>query len=94
MAALQAKLLARAADWVKPGGTLVYATCSLEPAEGEVQIAALLAARSDYAIDPVRAEELPAGIAPDKLGQVRTLPGMIVPDDCDGFFIARLKRTS
>lgn len=92
MAALQAKLLARAADWVKPGGLLVYATCSLEPAEGEAQIAALLAARSDYAIEPVRPEELPAGIAPDALGQVRTLPGMIVPDDCDGFFIARLRR--
>jgi len=94
MAALQAKLLARAADWVKPGGMLVYATCSLEPAEGEAQVAALLAARGDYAIDPVRADELPAGIVPDALGQVRTLPGMIVPDDCDGFFIARLKRTA
>jgi 16S rRNA (cytosine967-C5)-methyltransferase len=93
MAALQAKLLARAADWVKPGGTLVYATCSLEPAEGEAQVAALLAARGDYVVDPVRADELPAGIAPDAQGQVRTLPGMIVPDDCDGFFIARLKRT-
>ena len=92
-AALQAKLLARAADWVKPGGTLVYATCSLEPAEGEAQVAALLAARGDYAIDPVGADELPAGIAPDARGQVRTLPGMIVPDDCDGFFIARLKRS-
>jgi 16S rRNA (cytosine967-C5)-methyltransferase len=92
MAALQAKLLARAADWVKPGGLLVYATCSLEPAEGEAQIAALLAARSDYAIDPVRADELPAGVVPDAQGQVRTLPGMIVPDDCDGFFIARLRR--
>lgn len=92
MAALQAKLLARAADWVKPGGMLVYATCSLEPAEGEAQVAALLAARGDYAIEPVRAEELPAGIVPDAQGRVRTLPGMIVPDDCDGFFIARLRR--
>ncbi len=92
MAALQAKLLARAADWVKPGGQLVYATCSLEPAEGEAQVATLLAARSDYAIDPVRADELPAGIVPDAQGRVRTLPGMIVPDDCDGFFIARLRR--
>ncbi len=94
MAALQAKLLARAADWVKPGGVLVYATCSLEPAEGEAQVAALLAARKDYAIDAVRAEELPTGIAPDALGQVRTLPGMIVTDDCDGFFIARLRRAA
>ena len=93
-AALQAKLLARAADWVKPGGTLVYATCSLEPAEGEAQVAALLAARGDYAIEPVRSDELPAGIAPDAQGQVRTLPGMIVPDDCDGFFIARLRRAA
>lgn len=92
MAELQARLLARAADWVKPGGQLVYATCSLEPAEGEAQVAALLAARSDYAIDPVRADELPAGIVPDAQGRVRTLPGMIVPDDCDGFFIARLRR--
>ena len=92
MAALQGKLLARAADWVKPGGLLVYATCSLEPAEGEAQIATLLAARSDYAIDPVRADELPAGISPNDQGMVRTLPGMIVPDDCDGFFIARLRR--
>jgi 16S rRNA (cytosine967-C5)-methyltransferase len=92
-AALQAKLLARAADWVKPGGTLVYATCSLEPAEGEAQVAALLTSRKDYTIDPVGADELPAGVAPDAQGQVRTLPGMIVPDDCDGFFIARLKRS-
>src|SRR3546814_12384113 len=46
MAELQAELLARAAAWVKPGGTLVYATCSLERAEGE---------------EPIRSEERRVG---------------------------------
>ena len=43
-------LLARAAGWVAPGGALVYATCSLEPAEGEAQVAAFLAAHPDWRI--------------------------------------------
>lgn len=92
-AALQTRILARAADWVKPGGTLVYATCSLEPSEGEAQLDAFLAARSDYAIAPVGQDELPAGIAPTATGIVRTLPGMLAEEGgCDGFFIARLVR--
>ena len=94
MAALQTRILARAADWVKPGGTLVYATCSLEPAEGEAQIEAFLGARGDYAIDVPDAAVLPAGIPVHERGWVRTLPGMLAADGgCDGFFIARLKRT-
>ncbi|MEO5866752.1 MAG: RsmB/NOP family class I SAM-dependent RNA methyltransferase [Sphingomonas sp.] len=92
MAALQARLLARAADWVVPGGVFVYATCSLERAEGEAQIRAFLADRADFALDPVRPDELPAGVAPDSEGCVRTLPGMIEPGGGDGFFIARLRR--
>jgi 16S rRNA (cytosine967-C5)-methyltransferase len=44
-AELQARLLARAADWVRPGGSLVYAVCSLEPQEGEERIEAFLAER-------------------------------------------------
>ena len=93
-AEMQAKLLARAADWVRPGGTLVYATCSLEPAEGEAQLAAFLAARPDYALVPAREEELPAGIAPAGDGWVRTLPGMLAEaGGLDGFFVARLQRS-
>jgi 16S rRNA (cytosine967-C5)-methyltransferase len=92
-AALQARLLARAADWVRPGGTLVYATCSLEPEEGEEQIGRFMAARLDFALDPVRADELPDGIAPAAAGWVRTLPGMLAGQGgCDGFFVARLRR--
>jgi 16S rRNA (cytosine967-C5)-methyltransferase len=93
MAALQARIFARAADWVKPGGSLVYATCSLERAEGEDQLARFLSARDDYAIDPPGAETLPAGVPVAEGGYVRTLPGMLAEaGGCDGFFIARLRR--
>lgn len=89
MAALQRVILARAADWLKPGGTLVYATCSLEPEEGENQIAAFLAERPDYALVPI-AGEWP-GIT-DK-GTIRTLPTMLAKEGrLDGFFIAMLQR--
>jgi len=92
MAELQTELLARAARWVKPGGTLVYATCSLEQAEGEDQISAFLERHDGWAIDPARAEELPAAIAPDENGFVRTLPDMLAADGgLDGFFVARLR---
>jgi 16S rRNA (cytosine967-C5)-methyltransferase len=95
MATLQTELLARAARWVKPGGTLVYATCSLERAEGEDQVSAFLASHAGWTIDPARADELPAGIAPDGEGLIRTLPNML--DDAgglDGFFVARLRAPS
>ena len=95
MAELQGKLLARAAEWVKPGGRLVFSTCSLEPEEGEAQLAAFLKARSDYAIDPVRAEELPHGVMPREDGSLRLLPGTLADaGGLDGFFIVRLKRNS
>jgi 16S rRNA (cytosine967-C5)-methyltransferase len=94
MAELQGKLLARAAQWVKPGGTLVFATCSLEPQEGEKHLAPFLAAHPDYAIDPIRAEELPEGVTPREDGTLRTLPGMLADKGgIDGFFIARLRRS-
>ncbi|SNS45793.1 RsmB/NOP family class I SAM-dependent RNA methyltransferase [Sphingopyxis indica] len=92
MAELQAELLDRAAGWVKPGGQLVYATCSLEQAEGEEQIAAFLAAHGGWTVEPARPGELPAGIAPDASGFVRTLPVMLADaGGLDGFFVARLR---
>ncbi|THD35984.1 MAG: SAM-dependent methyltransferase [Sphingomonas sp.] len=93
MADLQRHLLAHAAGWLNKGGTLVYATCSLERAEGEEQAAAFLAANKDFTIDPVRADELPAGIAPSPEGWVRIVPGALEAEGgCDGFFIARFAR--
>lgn len=85
MAELQAALIARAASWLKAGGTLVYAVCSLEREEGEDQ-----AARVALDPKPIRAEELPAGLAPTPDGWLRTDPGMLVETGgLDGFFVAR-----
>jgi 16S rRNA (cytosine967-C5)-methyltransferase len=93
MAELQRHLLAHSAGWVRKGGRLVYATCSLEPEEGEEQAEAFLAANRDFTIDPVRADELPTGITPAEQGWVRVIPGMIEAEGgCDGFFIARFVR--
>ena len=91
MAAFQAELLRHAADWVRPGGSLVYAVCSLEPEEGERQIDAFLAERPDFRIEP--AVQIVDGVAPDKAGRLRILPGMIEDKGgLDGFFAAHLVR--
>ncbi len=82
---VQAALLARAAQWLKPGGTLVYAVCSLEPGEGEDQ-----ARRCGLTAVPVTAAELPADLTPDAQGWVRTDPGMLADQGgIDGFFVSR-----
>ncbi|TIX49529.1 RsmB/NOP family class I SAM-dependent RNA methyltransferase [Alteraurantiacibacter aquimixticola] len=87
MAELQSLLLARAARCVKPGGRLVYATCSLEPEEGEQQAGAV-----ELVPDPVNRDELPDGLMPGVEGWVRTHPGMLLEKGgLDGFFIARWK---
>ena len=91
MAAFQAELLLHAADWVRPGGSLVYAVCSLEPEEGEAQIDAFLAERPDYRIEP--AVQIVDGVTPDKKGRLRILPGMIEDKGgLDGFFAVHLVR--
>lgn len=93
MAALQSRLLARAVDWLSPGGRLVYAVCSMEPDEGEAQIEALLESRPDITIDPILADELPDGVAPHERGWLRTGPGVLEDaGGLDGFFMARLVR--
>ncbi|OBX19410.1 SAM-dependent methyltransferase [Erythrobacter sp. QSSC1-22B] len=85
MVELQAALLERAVAWLKPGGTLVYAVCSLEREEGEEQ-----AAKVDLTPVPISADELPAGLTPTGEGWLRTDPGML-PElgGLDGFFVAR-----
>ncbi len=95
MAELQSQLFFRAAKWVRAGGTLVYATCSLEPGEGEQQLETFLAANTDYVIDPIRADEVPDRVTPHEQGWLRTLPGMLADKGgLDGFFMVRLKRVA
>jgi 16S rRNA (cytosine967-C5)-methyltransferase len=92
-AELQARLLARAADWVKPGGSLVYAVCSLEPQEGEERIEAVLADRPDFRLEP--APEMVSGVTPHSRGWLRVLPGMLDQQGgLDGFFTAHLVRSA
>ena len=88
MAELQAAMLARAAGWLKTGGTLVYAVCSLEREEGEAQIEAV-----SLNPVPIAAEELVAGLQPTADGWLRTDPGML-PEagGMDGFFVARWQK--
>ena len=88
---LQTKLLARAAAFVRPGGTLVYAVCSLERAEGEDIVTAFLAANPDWSIAPPAGGELPDGVTSSPEGWVRILPGRLADvGGLDGFFVARL----
>ncbi len=94
LAATQARLLDAAARRVRLGGRLVYCVCSLEPEEGEGQMAAFLRRRPDFVIEPARPAE--AGAPPDSLrpeGWLRILPPQLSSiGGLDGFFAARLIR--
>jgi 16S rRNA (cytosine967-C5)-methyltransferase len=90
LAGLQAAILRAGAGAVRPGGTLVYSTCTISPAENERLIAAFLAERPDFAAgDPGSASDLPAWEHPVVPGFLQTLPHR---DGTDGFFVARLLR--
>lgn len=98
LASLQARLLDRAAAFVRPGGRLVFSNCSLLPQEGEEVVAAFLANHPDYETEPLRAGEIPGAdsfVTPE--GWLRTLPddmqrATLEASGCDGFFAARLRR--
>jgi 16S rRNA (cytosine967-C5)-methyltransferase len=95
LADLQARLLAHAAAMVKPGGTLVYAVCSLEPEEGPA-IAAKALGSGAWARAPIARGEIAGAdefIAPD--GDLRTLPShWPTIGGLDGFYAVRLVRSS
>jgi 16S rRNA (cytosine967-C5)-methyltransferase len=94
LADLQRDLLRRAASLVGPGGKLVYATCSLEPEEGEEQLAFAAKALGSLAPDPLT--EGPAAAFATAEGAMRTLPHSPHPggelSGLDGFFAARFTR--
>lgn len=87
LAATQASILDAAATLVRPGGVLVYATCSLEPEENEAVVAGLRARRPDFAPDPLP-DVVPAACraAPDVLRMMPHRHGS------DGFTAHRLRR--
>jgi 16S rRNA (cytosine967-C5)-methyltransferase len=99
LAALQQRLLQRAVSLLKPGGTLIYCTCSLEPEEGEQAIVAFLATESSMRRAPIDAGEV-AGLSEivTAEGDLRTLPCHLPRDEprlggLDGFYAARLVKS-
>jgi 16S rRNA (cytosine967-C5)-methyltransferase len=89
MASLQSALLRAASDVVKPGGLLIYSTCSLESEENEEQVEAFLAANSEWTLEPPPAGTVPGETLGD--GFLRVLPHR---HGTDGSFAARLRRAN
>ncbi len=86
---MQKQILRAAATVVRPGGLLVYSTCSLELEENDDQVDAFLAAHPEFTL-----ESPPAGTVPDTVldqGRLRVLPHV---HGCDGAFAARLRRAN
>lgn len=98
LAALQQRLLDRAVALLRPGGTLIYCSCSLEPEEGEMQIAGLLAREPRLRRRPIAPADV-AGHAEfiTPAGDLRTLPCHLPDVDSrmagiDGFYAARIEQ--
>ena len=84
----QAALLRRGANYVAPGGRLIYATCSLSKRENEEVVSAFLKEYRDFAMD---APTPVAGLKPEPAGWVTVMPSAL---DSDGYFLACMRRAS
>jgi 16S rRNA (cytosine967-C5)-methyltransferase len=87
LAALQRAVLQSAASVVRPGGLLVYSTCSLEPEENDAQIEFFLAENPGWRLEPPPEGPVPAVVL--DVGRLRVLPQR---HGTDGAFAARLRR--
>ena len=83
---LQLQILQTQAEYVKPGGTLLYSTCTLLRRENEGVVEAFLKKRDDFYLEPL---QLPAVFPENTTGMLTLVPGEY---DTDGFFICRLRR--
>ena len=94
LSVVQENLLRAAIEMVRPGGTLVYCTCSLEPEEGPERVEMLLRSGLPVERKPLRPDEIDAPaewVTPE--GDLRTLPCHLSEfDGLDGFYGARLVR--
>jgi 16S rRNA (cytosine967-C5)-methyltransferase len=89
MAAIQRSIIRAAAAVVKPGGLLIYSTCSLEPEENDVQIEAFLKDHPEFVLEPPPADVVPVEVL--DAGRLRVLPQR---HGVDGAFAARLRRVA
>ena len=87
---IQKQILNTVASLVKPGGTLVYSTCTVNRKENDKMIEQFLAQHPNYELDPTLVKRLPDVLSEQtKHGMVQLFPGDY---QTDGFFIACLKR--
>lgn len=87
---LQAELLEKASTWVKPGGVLVYATCTLDRLENEDIIKSFLDRHPHWQIEPPPLNSIAASFATER-GWLYVWPQK---HDMDGFFMVKLTLTS
>jgi 16S rRNA (cytosine967-C5)-methyltransferase len=92
MAREQAAILGAGAAVLRPGGVLVYSTCTISPIENERQISAFLESNSDFVLDDLGAELPVAAMASPRATERRCLLTLPHRDRTAGFFIARLRR--
>lgn len=91
LSSLQSQLLDHVANLLKPGGTLVYSTCTLAQAENRDQVKAFLARRPDFQLSPIGAEEVQGASVLAADGMIEVLPQDYLTD---GFFIARMTKSA
>ncbi len=88
LSVLQGELIAQISEFLKPGGVLVYATCTLHPQENEAVIQAFLAAHPTWEIDPPSLDAIAASFTTSE-GWVKVWPQR---HQMDGFFMVRLRK--
>ncbi len=86
--ALQLAILMNQARYVRPGGVLIYSTCTVLKRENEEVLAAFLSKNDEYSLEPLK---LPGVFPENTNGMLILIPGQY---DTDGFFISRLRRKS
>jgi 16S rRNA (cytosine967-C5)-methyltransferase len=96
LAQLQTELINQAATWIKPGGLMVYATCTLHPAENEAVIDRFLTHHPDWQIEPIPSDHPAAQFvsktSDNTLHDQEWLKVLPHQHDMDGFFMVRLRK--